>query len=245
MSLQYLATRGYSKTLLMEEVLQRFLAEELAERKKIHEEEMKELSKLVFIIHLQVETNSKFSIFQMFPSNPYSSEIWARPRSRVQVFSGCQQSDLNTLCPVIYSLNQEVPIFVCTMAFPTIPCPLHVFEPRYRLMIRRSMETGTKQFGMCIADDLKGFADHGCMLQVRTCVSLEANAAVISWFSSHGVKSWSSILLRCEMWSFSPMAVQLSTPLVCQDSRSSAMARETATTPPRSNTWRTEGYEHS
>lgn len=60
-----------------------------------------------------------------------------------------------------------MPIFVCTMAFPTIPCPLHVFEPRYRLMIRRSMETGTKQFGMCIADELKGFADHGCMLQVR------------------------------------------------------------------------------
>ncbi|XP_033842714.1 LON peptidase N-terminal domain and RING finger protein 2-like isoform X1 [Periophthalmus magnuspinnatus] len=106
---EYLANRGYNKTLLMEEVLQRYLGDELADRKKIHEEEMKELS----------------------------------------------------------NLNQEVPIFVCTMAFPTIPCPLHVFEPRYRLMIRRSMETGTKQFGMCIADDLKGFADYGCMLQVR------------------------------------------------------------------------------
>ncbi|TDH06605.1 hypothetical protein EPR50_G00115120 [Perca flavescens] len=106
---EYLATRGYNKTLLMEEVLQRYLGDELAERKKIHEEEMKELS----------------------------------------------------------NLNQEVPIFVCTMAFPTIPCPLHVFEPRYRLMIRRSMETGTKQFGMCIADELKGFADYGCMLEVR------------------------------------------------------------------------------
>ncbi|KAK2840128.1 hypothetical protein Q5P01_013868 [Channa striata] len=106
---EYLATRGYNKTLLMEEVLRRYLGDELAERKKIHEEEMKELS----------------------------------------------------------NLNQEVPIFVCTMAFPTIPCPLHVFEPRYRLMIRRSMETGTKQFGMCIADDLKGFADYGCMLRVR------------------------------------------------------------------------------
>lgn len=35
-------------------------------------------------------------------------------------------------------------------------------------MIRRSMETGTKQFGMCIADELKGFADYGCMLQVGT-----------------------------------------------------------------------------
>uniref|UniRef100_A0A1A7X899 LON peptidase N-terminal domain and ring finger 2 n=1 Tax=Iconisemion striatum TaxID=60296 RepID=A0A1A7X899_9TELE len=106
---EYLATRGYSKTFLMEEVLQRYLGDELTERRKIHEEEMTELS----------------------------------------------------------NLNQEMPIFVCTMAFPTIPCPLHVFEPRYRLMIRRAMETGTKQFGMCIADELKGFADFGCMLQVR------------------------------------------------------------------------------
>ncbi|KAF5901406.1 LON peptidase N-terminal domain and RING finger protein 2, partial [Clarias magur] len=106
---EYLAARGYKKTFLMEEVLQRYLREELEERRKVHEEEMKELS----------------------------------------------------------NLNQEVPIFVCTMAFPTIPCPLHVFEPRYRLMIRRAMETGTKQFGMCISDELKGFADHGCMLEVR------------------------------------------------------------------------------
>ncbi|KAG7463621.1 hypothetical protein MATL_G00178560 [Megalops atlanticus] len=106
---EYLATRGYHKTLLMEEVLVRYLSDELSERRKIHEEELKELS----------------------------------------------------------NLNQEVPIFVCTMAFPTIPCPLHVFEPRYRLMIRRSMETGTKQFGMCIADEVKGFADYGCMLEVR------------------------------------------------------------------------------
>lgn len=47
LSLQYLATRGYNKTLLMEELLRRYLGDELADRKKIHEEEMKELSKLV------------------------------------------------------------------------------------------------------------------------------------------------------------------------------------------------------
>ncbi|XP_063809451.1 LON peptidase N-terminal domain and RING finger protein 2 [Pseudophryne corroboree] len=106
---QYLASRAYKKTLLTEELITRYLPEELTERKKLYDEEIKELS----------------------------------------------------------NLNKDVPIFVCTMAFPTIPCPLHVFEPRYRLMIRRSMETGTKQFGMCIADELKGFADYGCMLQVR------------------------------------------------------------------------------
>ncbi|OCT95298.1 LON peptidase N-terminal domain and RING finger protein 2 [Xenopus laevis] len=106
---QYLAYRVYKKTLLTEELITRYLPEELSERKKIYDEEMKELS----------------------------------------------------------NLHKDVPIFVCTMAFPTIPCPLHVFEPRYRLMIRRCMETGTKQFGMCVADDLKSFADYGCMLQVR------------------------------------------------------------------------------
>ncbi|XP_064917402.1 LON peptidase N-terminal domain and RING finger protein 2 isoform X2 [Columba livia] len=100
---EFLASRTYKKTVLTEELIVRYLPEELSERKKVYEEEMKELS----------------------------------------------------------NLNKDVPIFVCTMAFPTIPCPLHVFEPRYRLMIRRCMETGTKQFGMCLADELKGVLSHG------------------------------------------------------------------------------------
>lgn len=41
------------------------------------------------------------------------------------------------------------------MSFPGIACPLHVFEPRYRLMIRRCQETGTRRFGMCIYEDGK------------------------------------------------------------------------------------------
>uniref|UniRef100_A0A665T3J9 LON peptidase N-terminal domain and ring finger 3 n=1 Tax=Echeneis naucrates TaxID=173247 RepID=A0A665T3J9_ECHNA len=65
------------------------------------------------------------------------------------------------------NLNKHVPIFVCTMAFPTVPCPLHIFEPCYRLMIRRCMETGTNCFGMCLGDELKGFADYGCLLEIR------------------------------------------------------------------------------
>ncbi|CAL8301558.1 unnamed protein product [Arctogadus glacialis] len=65
------------------------------------------------------------------------------------------------------NLNKNVPIFVCTMAFPTVPCPLHIFEPCYRLMIRRCMETGTRCFGMCLGDEAKGFADYGCLLEIR------------------------------------------------------------------------------
>lgn len=45
--------------------------------------------------------------------------------------------------------SEPLPIFVCTQALPGIPCPLHVFEPRYRLMIRRCVESGSRRFGMC------------------------------------------------------------------------------------------------
>jgi len=64
--------------------------------------------------------------------------------------------------------QSEVPIFVCTLAFPTLPCPLHIFEPRYRLMVRQCMESGTRQFGMCVQmEDDDHFSDFGCMLEIR------------------------------------------------------------------------------
>ncbi|XP_029972156.1 LON peptidase N-terminal domain and RING finger protein 1 [Salarias fasciatus] len=64
------------------------------------------------------------------------------------------------------NLTKDIPIFVCTVAYPGVPCPLHIFEPRYRLMMRRCMETGTKRFGMCSYEHGKGFADYGCMLEI-------------------------------------------------------------------------------
>lgn len=40
-------------------------------------------------------------------------------------------------------------LFICTLAFPRMPTFLHIFEPRYRLLIRRSLE-GDKTFGMVL-----------------------------------------------------------------------------------------------
>ncbi|XP_054832916.1 LON peptidase N-terminal domain and RING finger protein 1-like [Eublepharis macularius] len=65
------------------------------------------------------------------------------------------------------NLTKNIPIFVCTLTFPGIVCSLHVFEPRYRLMIRRCQETGTKMFGMCMFENGKSFADYGCMLEIQ------------------------------------------------------------------------------
>jgi len=43
----------------------------------------------------------------------------------------------------------RVPVFICTLSFPSMPTFLHVFEARYRLMIRRALE-GDRTFGMVL-----------------------------------------------------------------------------------------------
>lgn len=44
--------------------------------------------------------------------------------------------------------EQMTPLFVSSIAFPTMPIFLHVFEPRYRIMIRRIMASRERKFGM-------------------------------------------------------------------------------------------------
>lgn len=41
----------------------------------------------------------------------------------------------------------SVPLFICTLAFPHMPTFLHIFEPRYKLMIRRALDND-RTFGM-------------------------------------------------------------------------------------------------
>ncbi|KXX79823.1 LON peptidase N-terminal domain and RING finger protein 1 [Madurella mycetomatis] len=55
-------------------------------------------------------------------------------------------------------------IFVCTLSLPTIPTFLHVFEPRYRLMIRRALE-GDRTFGM-VMHHPTGFMQLGTLLRI-------------------------------------------------------------------------------
>ncbi|CAE7804313.1 Lonrf3 [Symbiodinium sp. CCMP2592] len=57
-----------------------------------------------------------------------------------------------------------VPIFICSMAMPSVACPLHIFEPRYRLMMRRCIDSGQRQFGMCLFPG----AQFGTMLYIQS-----------------------------------------------------------------------------
>ncbi|KAK7987528.1 hypothetical protein PG989_007843 [Apiospora arundinis] len=61
----------------------------------------------------------------------------------------------------------DVPLFVCTMSFPTMPTFLHVFEPRYRLMIRRAMD-GNRTFGMVLYSQPTEANGHASFLPIGT-----------------------------------------------------------------------------
>lgn len=68
---------------------------------------------------------------------------------------------LEALCPETVATRREAvaleemggqgelntALFVCTLGFPYMPTFLRIFEPRYRLMLRRCME-GSREFGM-------------------------------------------------------------------------------------------------
>lgn len=99
------------------------------------------------------------------------------------------QALLTTLCPDLVAEradqiakenagygDKSVALFVCTNAFPSMPTFLHIFEPRYRLMIRRA-ENGDGRFGILMYNrhmqpqgDLGAtqFMLYGTMLQINT-----------------------------------------------------------------------------
>jgi Lon protease-like protein len=95
---------------------------------------------------------------------------------------------LNSLCPDLMASREisfskeeqpgedvlDTPLFICTLSFPNMPTFLHIFEPRYRLMIRRCYE-GNRRFGMVMRNNvmapqgdlgLTGFLEYGTLLEI-------------------------------------------------------------------------------
>ena len=107
-------------TEFIEYIMKKFLKDEYEERRKIHEDEV------------HVSFGQKTNQF-------VNKQLIIVYLLFLQVQAGGQ----------LAMKTNQIPVFVCTLSFPNISCPLHVFEPRYRLMIRRCMEGGTREFGMC------------------------------------------------------------------------------------------------
>ncbi|KAI9828973.1 MAG: hypothetical protein M1819_006472 [Sarea resinae] len=95
----------------------------------------------------------------------------------------------------------DTPLFVCTLSFPTMPTFLHVFEPRYRLMIRRAIESRDRKFGMVMYNPsgetpegmrTPSFRQYGTLLHIVNLQMLADGRSLIETVgvSRFRVKNW-------------------------------------------------------
>ena len=97
--------------------------------------------------------------------------------------------------------EKNVPLFVCALAFPSMPTFLHIFEPRYRLMIRRAIESGDRKFGMIMYNSrgqVQGhlgstqFMEYGTLLHINSMELMPDGRSLIECrgVSRFRVKDW-------------------------------------------------------
>ncbi|EPQ59241.1 hypothetical protein GLOTRDRAFT_70507, partial [Gloeophyllum trabeum ATCC 11539] len=79
----------------------------------------------------------------------------------------------------------DTPLFVCQLSFPGMPTLLHIFEPRYRLMLRRCLSSPTPLFGMIMpprSSSIAGQTEYGTMLEIRSVQMLaDGRSMVETW----------------------------------------------------------------
>ena len=143
----------------------------------------------------------------------------AMPPGVAKVPSNKRLSDLlNQLCPdqvaerektaaaeeLAMADDKNVPLFVCTLGFPTVPTFLHIFEPRYRLMVRRAIENGNRKFGMIMYNQRGSpqgdlgqthFMQYGTLLHINNAQMIPDGRSLLE---THGVsrfrvKTWTTL----------------------------------------------------
>ncbi|KAF8466400.1 PUA-like domain-containing protein [Kalaharituber pfeilii] len=90
-------------------------------------------------------------------------------------------------------MELPTPLFVCTLSFPKMPTFLHIFEPRYRLMVRRAWQ-GDKRFGMVLPnrhhEPQSGLGNNCTFLQFGTLLEIKSYRLLPdgrSWIETVGI----------------------------------------------------------
>lgn len=131
--------------------------------------------------------------------------------------------------PKIYAQRQSqelekepsLPVFICTTGFPSVPCPLFIYEPRYRLMVRRAVESGTRQFGIVLAqNNRQKYAEYGTMLDIRDCVQLGDGCSILSTLGTKRFR----VLCRSEKDGYDTANIEfIKDEPICEDNYSAIM----------------------
>ncbi|KAH8118293.1 hypothetical protein DFH11DRAFT_661815 [Phellopilus nigrolimitatus] len=81
----------------------------------------------------------------------------------------------------------DTPIFVFQLSFPGMPTLLHFYEPRYRLMLRRCLESPTPCFGITMPPRTVGSVGngYGTMLEIRSVQMLPDGRSMVETWGTH------------------------------------------------------------
>lgn len=105
-----------------------------------------------------------------------------------QGFGSLYFDRLDTLRKEEELLHMDLPIFVCALAFPFTPTFLHVFEPRYRLMMRRAQEKQGR-FGMVLPSQAPGgLYLYGTVLEIKSIEVLADGRSMVETVGIHRFK---------------------------------------------------------
>uniref|UniRef100_A0A0D3DWM7 RING-type domain-containing protein n=2 Tax=Brassica oleracea var. oleracea TaxID=109376 RepID=A0A0D3DWM7_BRAOL len=101
-----------------------------------------------------------------------------------------RKSEQDTL---VHLGNESMPLFVMDVIVPCQKLSLHIFEPRYRLMVRRIME-GNHRMGMVALDSATGSpVDVACEVEITECDPLPDGRFILE-LESHRrcriIKAW-------------------------------------------------------
>ncbi|TFL05995.1 PUA-like domain-containing protein [Pterulicium gracile] len=115
-----------------------------------------------------------YAYFQLHPCNKVISKIVET------VFPTTHHERAEAVTADVDS-RLETPIFVCTLSLPGLPTLLQIFEPKYRLMLRRCLEAAEPRFGMIVSET----SEYGTMLEVRSVQMLpDGRSMVETWGAS-------------------------------------------------------------
>ncbi|KAI8878139.1 hypothetical protein K501DRAFT_196550, partial [Backusella circina FSU 941] len=89
--------------------------------------------------------------------------------------------------------ENHVPLLIGSLALPHVNCVLHIFEPRYRLMLRRIMSSKRRRFAMCLSkrrknEDDAPFYEYGTMLEMNHIQTLPDGRSIVVAVGSHRFK---------------------------------------------------------
>ncbi|CEP09411.1 hypothetical protein [Parasitella parasitica] len=89
-----------------------------------------------------------------------------------------------------FESEHRVPLLIGSMSFPHVNCAIHVFEPRYRLMLRRIMASSRRRFAMCLARRKRSegqppFFEYGTILELMHVQTLPDGRSIVEAVGSH------------------------------------------------------------